>query len=106
MNKKSYADQCLDRAEKATPGPWVRYHYAAWDGIEDSRRLDICCFSSSDWEADDHIPSNIEFIINARTDVPELARRLKLACEYLRACDYRIGNKLVADELETPLTSE
>lgn len=56
---KTYADECLERAEKATEGPWksgVTYHHE----------------------------QNAKFIAHARTDVPELARRLKKACETIR----------------------
>lgn len=59
MKSKPYADTCLERASMATEGPWKV----------------ITCKSLED----------ADFICEARTDVPELARRLKKACEALRA---------------------
>jgi hypothetical protein len=102
---KSYADICIERAEKATEGPWVRYHYAAWDGIEGANRKDICCMSNSDWEADGPIADNIQFIAHAREDVPELAKRLKKCIARIRfeaGLFPQFRNELneLADELE------
>jgi hypothetical protein len=81
---KTYADQCLERAEKATEGPW--------SPLSD---LIVGCMDDS------------EFIAHARTDVTELARRLKEACDYLRLdCEVSGRDHLlncfctIADELE------
>lgn len=74
---KTYADECLERAEGAAEGPWrvTPYEYGF-------RILEVN--GCSDWlkliyEGD------AEFIAHARTDVPELSRRLKHACMVLRA---------------------
>ncbi len=73
---KTYADQCLERAEKATKGPWKAGHSY-------------------------HFEKNAEFIAHSRTDVPELARRLKKACDLLGAlkCGH-YDTEWLADELE------
>lgn len=117
---KSYIDQVLERAEKATVGPWkhepsnhgyrllyqpfLRYG-KYWEGNE------------NDWEIINGLPDNVnkietyhhndaEFIAHARTDVPELARRLKKACDLLREAEGRPHGHTektfsdLADELE------
>lgn len=65
---KSYADQCLDRAERATPGPWKNEP------------------ASQPWLR--NRTNNAEFCRHARTDVPELARRLKKAIDALQKIGY------------------
>lgn len=72
MTKSTYAEACLERAEKATEGPWHRV--AA--NVEKSKHGHI----TTTWT----FPDNAEFIAHARTDVPELARRLDSACDAIR----------------------
>lgn len=95
MEMKSYADSCLERAEKATPGPWecsdLSPSYVERPGSR--RMIPIMEFNDA------------QFISHARQDVEELARRLKRACEKLKwianqgnvSKEYLIG---LADELE------
>lgn len=84
MKKKSYSDQCLERAENATKGPWeTMCLFGSWDlpvQINDMKdntivKVDTDCRN---------VVSNCNFIAASRTDVPELARRLKKACEALK----------------------
>lgn len=109
---KSYADICLERASRSTEGPW-KYDYGNWevecDNFEsDSYRDEVCSVGSvRDGINGRTNPINptddAEFIAHARTDVPELARRLKWACNYLRTCPESVDNldmKDLADELE------
>lgn len=77
---KTYADTCLERAEKATEGPWHTGHLS-------EVRFDHADIDSATGEtiAEDVFGTyNRVFIAHSRTDVPELARRLKVACELLR----------------------
>jgi len=107
--KKTYADECLERAEKATEGPWFlvsdlpTYGVAAHPHLNDpvitKNRLyrvpTRTNFGCSEEDA--------EFIAHAREDVPELARRLKMACEQLRRAERDTWERKygdLADELE------
>lgn len=52
MTKPTYPEQCLERAEKATEGPWKQYKTgdASWpDGIQNNLSEDIIC-GSIDYE--------------------------------------------------------
>ena len=76
--KKTYADECLERAEEATGGPWSEYQYGVcsekvYNSVNE--RLNIC---------GEVKPRDAEFIAHSRTDVVELARKLKKACDRLR----------------------
>lgn len=111
---KTYADLCLERAAKATEGPW-KYQFV--DDCMGMARSLSCNNEDVDvdsefwiWEqlygGDDTRDSvkltleTAQFIVHSRSDVPELARRLKKACDFLRYVD---GTTIVikfADELE------
>lgn len=94
--KKTYADQCLERAEKATEGPWECLPYG--DG---TNFLKWQVKDSNYYRAATAIGrETAEFIAHARTDVPELARRLKEACTILNS----IG--IPTDELESDIEKE
>jgi hypothetical protein len=89
---RTYADICLESAEKATNGPWIEkndWYIEKPNGIRLAEAYDV---------------RNIQFIAHARTDVPELSRRLKRACDALRmVCvhsDFSLYKDL-ADELES-----
>jgi len=120
--KKPYADTCLERAEKAAYGP------VEWRSYPDNNRFILChkdsptpyallqargdklCVPAKD---DGHSIEYItpehglaEFIAHARTDVPELARRLKLAIQSMKDVakytnDFALLN--IAESLESPL---
>lgn len=85
---KTYPDESLERAEKATEGPWE----ASCDTV--SVPDQVICYTHNNDE---------EFIAHARTDVPELARRLKRACDFLRFVDGTTTAINMAKELEAPL---
>lgn len=97
---KTYAELCLERCEKATEGPWHTAHI----NEDDSRSADIEgphneCVADDVWDHDRN------FIINARFDVPELARRLdaailrlKEAAHLIHACG-QIDDEEYEDEL-------
>lgn len=95
--KKSYADICLERASKASPGPWKDdkgtiftgegfcfwldsglLKYGALDNISDRDERNKA--RSRIWN---ELRENSYFTVEARTMVPELARRLNLACDWL-----------------------
>lgn len=90
----SYADQCLQRAEKATEGPWTcsdigSIHSPSGKPIQTGGPE---CESETCY-------ANALHIAHGRTDVPELARRLKEAIEALRSeCSYDFDQ--IADRLE------
>lgn len=110
---KTYADTCLERASKATEGPWV------WATLRQSGQWTYCpaLITAADpirdvIEADSYtlslLVTDAEFIAHSRTDVPELARRLNRACETLRAMHFKNLSPnsrfdVLADELEAPL---
>lgn len=87
MEKCNYIDECLARAEKATEGPWIGDEFEmcapkAPVVIPGNIRLVWADdYYMNEWDA--------EFIAQARTDVPELARRLKKAITLLRAIQER-----------------
>ena len=85
--KKTFADICLERAEKATVGPWthsstchqVNHVYSEHQGFIVSDLVgSIAKIRSGRYEFQ---KLNGEFIAHARTDVPELARRLNKSIE-------------------------
>lgn len=104
---KTYIDECLERAEKATEGPWeAMFTFGSSDlpaAVEGPNRtlivrIDEAC---SEQPSDD-----IRFIARARMDVPELARRLKKAIEALNSQEGQFGIKLfekLIRELEAPI---
>lgn len=109
----NYIDDCLERAQKATPGPWQQFSNTvegtSCNYIESDRGWVTTVFTGF---------KNADFIAHARTDVEELAKRLKKAIEACRteakleaATAGPFGpfgekwNKL-ADELEAPLEAK
>jgi hypothetical protein len=107
--KKTYADVCLERAENATPGPWIPQEKIWSNQYADDVYFKYKIVVNKDKEkivgderTDD---SNAEFIASSRSDVPELAKRLKRACEILREihAHFSFASKTMndlADELE------
>lgn len=92
---KTYADTCIERAEKAPSGPWR----------DDKGTLFMPsgeCFYLRCLPFDSTYQNIMQLIAHARTDVPELARRLQRACEVLRdACfEGSTFGKDLANELE------
>lgn len=96
--KPTYPDTCLERAAKATKGPW-------WLETEALSDMFIAHGSKTDLSAqfdvlESYDKDDFDFIAHSRTDVVELARRLKRACEELRAyAEDEIAHKFI-DELE------
>lgn len=95
----NYIDLCIERAEKATEGPWE------YDGedllIPSTPKEGKKCYGFV--AHDEQRQNDFPFIAHSRTDVPELARRLKKACEYLRlesVCSRKKILNTIADELE------
>lgn len=72
---KTYADMCLERASKATEGPWGTVTYDGLNVIAKNNGL-VC-------EVNRQFIPNARFIAHSRTDVVELATRLKRACEII-----------------------
>lgn len=93
--KKTFPEICLERAEKASPGPWEPMH---------------CDYALGGF-ADD------KFIARARDDVPELCRRLERAiqtismllemgeCRQDEDCDHCVALQVI-EELEAPIDSD
>lgn len=82
---KTYADSCLERAEKATPGTWtIDFKEPNWFGIESDKDSGdwVVCGDESEFPRPTKV--NAEFIAHSRQMVPELAKRLKRACEFIR----------------------
>ena len=73
----TYADTCLSRAEKATPGPWVHEKDSLVVRYPNNYR--VCSIGSKYTTLED-----LSFIAASPTMVVELATRLKRACEQLR----------------------
>ncbi len=73
---KTYAQICLDRADKATPGPW--------EAPEDIFPLIYCDNFQGAIAAGYDTEENRQFIAHSRTDVVELAKRLEKAIVALR----------------------
>lgn len=107
MEKRNYITECLERAEKATEGPWAINHKYGQVWAPKSQLFISTETKITDTDYDDEVI----FIAHARTDVPELARRLKKACEYLRGASDEFGKvsgydcaeydfAMAADELE------
>lgn len=102
--KKSFADICLEKSDKATPSPW-RYN-----GIENPRIDSVTGFNSY-MIVDLLSPRNAEFIAFSREALPEVARRLQVAIDTLRItaatftesnvmCSIAYDLDLIANELE------
>lgn len=110
---KTYADKCLARAEKATKGAWTDgFHIGE---VETSYQPDCCedtvcgriaILNSSGLCRPSHQDEyDAEFIACARTDVPELANRLKRAIQAIKDLSLEHGDPCdgIIDELEKPL---
>lgn len=129
--KKTYIDECLERANAAYPGPWEwiidnKSHSTTLNSnykddpyfasIDESLILDD---GSSNGEyqpvIDSDSPNGI-FIKHSRTDVPELCMRLKLAIEAIKQsiaraddCGDSYNSRPIRDvlvKLEAPLEGE
>lgn len=113
MTKPNYIDQCLERAEKATEGPWKQIGNEV---VSKNHEANIKCYGIA---LNQQLVNNSDFIAHARTDVPELARRLKRACLRLREkadtyshrganVQHHLWDELreLADELEAPLEGD
>jgi hypothetical protein len=107
---KSYADQCLERAEKATEGPFYGRIEEIYVG---AYRKTVWAIYRGSWERDGYqnkapiawFENHGDAISFLRTDVPELARRLKKACEFIIGAGYydkqtMYAGKRLLDELE------
>lgn len=128
IDTKTYADACLERAEKATPGPWktdpdcsVYSKTEMWDSIDQpSISAMIVGRTVFDTHYGTRQLNDCDFIAHARTDVPELAKmviqletenivlrgKVKKACEALRHADQDHYDDIkhfekIADELES-----
>lgn len=110
----NYIEECLDRAEKATEGPWeaqVSLSIQTEKEMEKKRNRVASVRGITVWGKYSAISckDEAEFIAHSRTDVPELCRRLKKACEWLRKV--QAGQTLwnfdkIAEELEATLEKE
>lgn len=112
MTKPTYADECLARAEKATEGPWgvnnvsisadkgKRSIAIVTTPVDMTQPVDGHGIGVEDYTLHGVASINAEFIAHSRTDIVELATRLKRACEAMRGI---YGLNLLADELERPL---
>jgi hypothetical protein len=110
--KKNYIEECLERANAATEGPWwvePERYVKREDGSEVLIDMEVAYGTQGDLSDtfnlyDSYNEKDYQFI--AHTDVVELAMRLKKACEALRmdpSEDRYITQLELADELEAPL---
>jgi hypothetical protein len=86
LNKtKTYAEVCLERASKATLGPMEvspgNEIVTKWKSLEHNAHIQVASFDLTKQGGLD-----AEFYTAARSDVPELGRRLKKACFILQCC--------------------
>jgi hypothetical protein len=111
--KKSYVDQCLERASLATEGPWMHIAEEVMNTTVHFVKAQKNSFCIS-IRTPTTIEPDAEFIAASRTDVVELAQRLKRACEALREAaepwkgdnqfEYVFDDLMkLASELEAPL---
>ena len=83
---ETYADICLERADKATKGPWEAeriYHNDGSINYEINDRYQLVAFREQNFEEPIRAKFNADFYAHASTDVPELAIRLKIVCAAL-----------------------
>lgn len=90
-----------DRANEATPGPWVRGK-KSWDGTDIAtvtgpsveeivqEPTTFYAYPSGSFVDVDGMEANLEFIAHARQDVPALVAEVKRLTEILRATRARI----------------
>jgi hypothetical protein len=127
---QSYADLCIERASKATEGPWKYIdregdYPSSWISAskttgydeEDEPHTEVCKLPSSAYGYECNFDNNGPFIAHAREDVPKLANivkdlekenvelknKLKKACEVIRDASVMLRNDKfiqIADELE------
>lgn len=106
MKKYTYADLCLDIAEKATQSPWEpcigsgnSEMTALSHQEQEGSGTEFVCDFLPDWALGQspRKEHNMWFVMQSRLMVPELANRLKRAIEALREVD---GYGKLADELE------
>lgn len=109
---KTFADHCLELANKATEGPWEA-QIPGMTGQWPTARIKPLKIQGRLYSSPMIKTEDAEFIAASRTLVPELVRRLKRACEELRVTgitlrrhgqyDEATMNCKLADELEQPL---
>lgn len=101
----NYIEECLQRSEKATPGPWVNRPHGVIQTQNESITIpkEGIVFWDDSGKADNSKGTeNYDFIAHARQDVPELCARLTRAIRYIRATRSEFDPAL-ADELEAPI---
>lgn len=107
---KTYAQTCLERAEKATEGPW-RFRIVNEETYLGNLPTPEIVNSSGIYP---NTHADFELIAHSRTDVVELARRLEKATQSLRdiatelaSVPWNIDNdnsiERIIKELERPL---
>ena len=99
-------DQCREKIEKATPGPWERssepQNELEW--VTNPTIADICLLRAIDYRylPTDTQANNAEFIAFSRTVMPILVERLEKAIQAIRKLESD-GAPMFADELEAPI---
>lgn len=87
MSNKTYIDEVIERASKATPGKWEDIYPNVDDGdirvqvYHANKRNVVHDSDSVAWKLKE---TDARFIAHARTDVVILAERLKRVIKYLR----------------------
>lgn len=81
---KTYAQQCLERANEASPGPWGPHESGHY--FEDGPWQEIVCIplKKTICKRTHGTLIDMEFIQHARMDVVELAKRLDTALRVLK----------------------
>lgn len=117
--KKTYADQCLELASKSTPGIWTKGLSTEWnDDLSDEvvvknkfKTIGPISYAGCGSHRLSCPDDDAEFIINARTDVVELANRLRRSLEWLKVIEAVYGRNYphlsaTIKDLEKPLRDE
>lgn len=88
---KTFTQQVLERAEKATPGPWTPEYgvsmRSAWSIENPMRRVALYLDGTKNIALDEEtseVEENLEFIAHSRTDLVEACKRLERAIEELK----------------------
>jgi len=103
-NLRAYARAALERAEKASPGPWrhVRQRkggFGCEHVVSNDKSFETGCMNF--WPTDDSrpFPNDPEFIAHSRLDVPNLAASVLTLCAELEQARAKVNH--LRDEIKT-----
>ena len=97
---RAYARAALERAEKATPGPWHHFRGKSCEHVvSNDKSFETGCMNF--WPTDDSrpFPNDPEFIAHSRLDVPNLAASVLTLCAELEQARAKVNH--LRDEIKT-----